>query len=56
MQGLKAGEIRRRVDANPRRQMREFVQQVQAATRVTTLFVTHDRSYALMMSHGVSRI
>jgi hypothetical protein len=28
MQGLEVGKIRRRVDANPRRQMREFVQQV----------------------------
>ena len=56
MQGRKVGEIRRRVDANPRRQMREFVQQIQSETRVTTLFVPHDRSDALMLSHGVSRI
>jgi hypothetical protein len=56
MQGMEVGEIRLRVDANPRRQMREFVQQVQAETRVTTLFVTHDQSDALMLSHGVSRI
>ena len=42
------------LDANLRQQMREFVQQVQAETRVTTLFVTHDQSEALMMSHRVS--
>ncbi|MEE4608371.1 MAG: ABC transporter ATP-binding protein [Desulfobacteraceae bacterium] len=42
------------LDANLRQQMREFIQQVQAETRVTTLFVTHDQSEALMMSHQVS--
>jgi ABC-type Fe3+/spermidine/putrescine transport system ATPase subunit len=42
------------LDANLRQQMREFVQQIQAETRVTTLFVTHDQSEALMMSHRVS--
>jgi ABC-type Fe3+/spermidine/putrescine transport system ATPase subunit len=42
------------LDANLRQQMREFIQQVQAETRVTTLFVTHDQSEALMMSHRVS--
>lgn len=42
------------LDANLRQQMREFIQQVQAETRVTTLFVTHDQREALMMSHRVS--
>lgn len=42
------------LDANLRQQMREFIQQIQAETRVTTLFVTHDQSEALMMSHRVS--
>jgi ABC-type Fe3+/spermidine/putrescine transport system ATPase subunit len=42
------------LDANLRQQMREFIQQIQAETGVTTLFVTHDQSEALMMSHRVS--
>jgi ABC-type Fe3+/spermidine/putrescine transport system ATPase subunit len=42
------------LDANLRQQMRELIQEVQAETRVTTLFVTHDQSEALMISHRVS--
>jgi ABC-type sugar transport system ATPase subunit len=34
--------------------MRELIQAIQAETRLTTLFVTHDQSEALMMSHRVS--
>jgi ABC-type Fe3+/spermidine/putrescine transport system ATPase subunit len=42
------------LDATLRQRMRELIQQVQAETRVTTLFVTHDQSEALMISHRVS--
>jgi ABC-type Fe3+/spermidine/putrescine transport system ATPase subunit len=41
------------LDATLRQQMRELIQEVQAETRVTTLFVTHDQSEALMISHRV---
>ena len=39
------------LDANLRQQMRELIQDIQAETRITTLFVTHDQAEALMMSH-----
>jgi ABC-type sugar transport system ATPase subunit len=41
------------LDANLRQQMRELIQNIQAETRITTLFVTHDQAEALMMSHRV---
>jgi ABC-type sugar transport system ATPase subunit len=42
------------LDANLRQQMRDLIQDIQAETRITTLFVTHDQSEALMISHRVS--
>ena len=42
------------LDANLRQQMRELIQDIQAATGVTTLFVTHDQSEALMMSDRIA--
>ncbi|UCF91450.1 MAG: ABC transporter ATP-binding protein [Desulfobacterales bacterium] len=42
------------LDANLRQQMRELIQEIQAQTRITTLFVTHDQAEALMISHRVS--
>ncbi|MGD8251701.1 MAG: ABC transporter ATP-binding protein [Desulfobacterales bacterium] len=42
------------LDANLRQQMRELIQNIQTDTGLTTLFVTHDQSEALMMSHRVS--
>ena len=42
------------LDANLRQQMRELVQEIQAETGITTLFVTHDQAEALMISHRVS--
>ncbi len=41
------------LDASLRQQMRELIQSIQAETGVTTLFVTHDQSEALMLSHRV---
>jgi ABC-type Fe3+/spermidine/putrescine transport system ATPase subunit len=41
------------LDANLRQQMRDLIQDIQAATRITTLFVTHDQSEALMISHRI---
>ena len=41
------------LDASLRQQMRELIQTIQAETGVTTLFVTHDQSEALMLSHRV---
>ncbi len=41
------------LDANLRQQMRELIQDIQAETRITTLFVTHDQAEALMLSHRV---
>ena len=41
------------LDANLRQQMRELIQDIQAETRITTLFVTHDQAEALMISHRV---
>lgn len=38
------------LDANLRQQMRELIQDIQAQTRITTLFVTHDQTEALMLS------
>ena len=42
------------LDANLRQQMRDLILEIQGKTRVTTLFVTHDQSEALMMSHRVT--
>ena len=42
------------LDANLRQQMRELIQDIQRETRITTLFVTHDQTEALMMSHRVT--
>ncbi|MFZ7124599.1 MAG: ABC transporter ATP-binding protein [Desulfobacterales bacterium] len=42
------------LDANLRQHMREFIQDLQAETRTTMLFVTHDQAEALMISHRVS--
>jgi ABC-type sugar transport system ATPase subunit len=36
--------------------MREQIQEIQAETGVTTLFVTHDQAEALMLSHRVALI
>ena len=41
------------LDANLRQQMRDLLQDIQAETRITTLFVTHDQSEALMISHRI---
>ena len=41
------------LDANLRQQMRELIQDIQSETRITTLFVTHDQTEALMISHQV---
>jgi len=41
------------LDANLRREMRALIQEIQAQTRVTMLFVTHDQAEALMLSHRV---
>ncbi|MFZ0133889.1 MAG: ABC transporter ATP-binding protein [Desulfobacterales bacterium] len=42
------------LDAGLRQQMRELIQDIQHETRVTTLFVTHDQSEALIMSDRVT--
>jgi len=42
------------LDANLRQRMRELIQDIQAETHITTLFVTHDQTEALMISHRVS--
>lgn len=42
------------LDSNLRQQMRELIQDIQAQTRITTLFVTHDQAEALMLSHRVT--
>ena len=42
------------LDANLRQTMRELIQEIQAGTGITTLFVTHDQAEALMISHRVS--
>lgn len=44
------------LDANLRQRMRDLIQEVQIETGVTTLFVTHDQSEALMLSHRVALI
>jgi ABC-type Fe3+/spermidine/putrescine transport system ATPase subunit len=41
------------LDAGLRREMRELLQDIQAETRTTMLFVTHDQSEALQLSHRV---
>ncbi len=42
------------LDANLRQQMRALIKEIQAQTSVTMLFVTHDQSEALMLSHRVT--
>lgn len=42
------------LDANLRQRMRELIQTIQAETRMTMLFVTHDQAEALMISHRVA--
>ena len=42
------------LDFNLRQQMRELIREIQSQTRITTLFVTHDQSEALMLSHRVT--
>lgn len=42
------------LDANLRQQMRELIQEVQIRTGITTVFVTHDQSEALMLSDRVT--
>lgn len=42
------------LDATLRRQMRDLIQNIQHETQITTLFVTHDQTEALMLSHRVS--
>ena len=42
------------LDANLRQQMRALIQDIQAETRLTMLFVTHDQSEALVLSHRVA--
>ena len=42
------------LDSNLRQQMRELIQDIQAQTRITTLFVTHDQAEALMLSQRVT--
>ncbi len=42
------------LDANLRQQMRELIKVIQAQTHITMLFVTHDQSEALMLSHRVT--
>ena len=44
------------LDANLRQHMRDLIQEIQAETGVTTLFVTHDQAEALMLSHRVALI
>ena len=44
------------LDATLRQQMRELIQSIQAETRMTMVFVTHDQSEALMISHRVALI
>ena len=41
------------LDSALRQQMRELIQDIQAETRTSMLFVTHDQSEALMISHRV---
>jgi ABC-type Fe3+/spermidine/putrescine transport system ATPase subunit len=42
------------LDANLRQQMRDLIADIQSETGITTLFVTHDQTEALMLSHRVS--
>jgi len=42
------------LDANLRHQMRELICGIQEKTGITTLFVTHDQTEALVMSHRVT--
>ena len=42
------------LDANLRHKMRELICEIQEKTQITTLFVTHDQTEALVMSHRVT--
>jgi ABC-type Fe3+/spermidine/putrescine transport system ATPase subunit len=42
------------LDANLRQRMRDLIQSIQTETRMTMVFVTHDQSEALMISHRVA--
>lgn len=42
------------LDATLRQRMRELIQTIQSETQMTMLFVTHDQSEALMISHRVA--
>ncbi len=42
------------LDADLRQQMRDLIHKIQARTRITTLFVTHDQAEALAISHRVA--
>ncbi len=42
------------LDANLRQEMRELIRSIQSELNITTLFVTHDQSEALMMSQRVA--
>ncbi len=42
------------LDANLRQEMRELILSIQSALKITTLFVTHDQSEALMMAQRVA--
>ncbi len=44
------------LDASLRQRMRELILSIQAQTRITTLFVTHDQTEALMMSDRVALV
>ncbi len=44
------------LDASLRQQMRELILSIQAQTKITTLFVTHDQTEALMMSDRVALV
>jgi ABC-type Fe3+/spermidine/putrescine transport system ATPase subunit len=44
------------LDASLRQRMRELILAIQAKTKITTLFVTHDQTEALMMSDRVALV
>ena len=44
------------LDASLRQRMRELILSIQAQTKITTLFVTHDQTEALMMSDRVALV
>ena len=65
MQGRQGSEIHQKIHeimqlmeltGLGKRKVRELIQDIQAETGITTLFVTHDQSEALMISHRVGLI